>query len=981
MISQTGINHNNLEDENRKLRQINESLNDEINSLKKQLEKTLSASTSLEEMFKKNSDLMANIQRLNDEKEDLKHRLQISLQKNQEILSTYNEEKNNLISSKDREIQELNTQLNFKINEYSKEISENHSTIKSLEVKNQELELNVKYLKDENQKIYQLLTNHFQYDINSYNDIVHALDIIKEDQETTKSTLSIPTFSYDDSERIINKLKSKIKKNKNLYEQTISSQKKEIENLKNEHTKRVQDLDLKIQELQNKNERIEKQKNEILQEKDNILQENAKLSSKVKFTINDYESKILNESLQHNEAINELTNKLHKTESSNEKLKKQLLILIEQLKTYKSTTKTQKSQIEELEKSIAFFENDNSNIKKENLELHQSSNEMKQSNQQLTSNLNELQLKFKENMLSLNEMKTENQKLKAIIEQSTISMEAQNNEFIAIKDERDSLLTTISKNESHIFELDSRINDLIMKNKNLEIELSTAQKKLIVAAEPVNEYSLLPLAAWATGSFPDDLSRIVSDISNNQTLKTPTKLKQIFSIIVDWYQKQTKRIDNDLDETKHKLFITTNNINSFSAFLGKIFGKDYSDILTNEKMQNDLLENIEKLKSYINQIETKASNYEKEMIDFLVFINCDNLVSAKEKLEKMKKKLAKFKDNHNLQKKKNNDLANSFASREKEYIANIKNIQKINNNLQNELDKTQKIIKSLQLEISNLKSQNEENLANAERKIHDISIEYESKLKEYENQTNLLTDKITEITNLRQKSEESKVPLKNEILLLQKSNQYLNEKNEKKNQEMRELKKIAEENLKKSHDIIESNTQAFRRKEKKYQNLIKRMSDESQSESDKYNKSISSLENKNESLSAQNDELSIKLQTVEMKLNTLTEDFERQKRLFESQMKTEALSNEVQFNSKLEECRKKLHEAKISIMGFVASQFCVLFDAKETLDESNFEIFIKNVSDKLNELLNMEWKLRELLKLGPHQSIVDSISSLILKNS
>ena len=981
MISQTGINHNNLEDENRKLRQINESLNDEINSLKKQLEKTLSASTSLEEMFKKNSDLMANIQRLNDEKEDLKHRLQISLQKNQEILSTYNEEKNNLISSKDREIQELNTQLNFKINEYSKEISENNSTIKSLEVKNQELELNVKYLKDENQKIYQLLTNHFQYDINSYNDIVHALDIIKEDQETTKSTLSIPTFSYDDSERIINKLKSKIKKNKNLYEQAISSQKKEIENLKNEHTKRVQDLDLKIQELQNKNERIEKQKNEILQEKDNILQENAKLSSKVKFTINDYESKILNESLQHNEAINELTNKLHKTESSNEKLKKQLLILIEQLKTYKSTTKTQKSQIEELEKSIAFFENDNSNIKKENLELHQSSNEMKQSNQQLTSNLNELQLKFKENMLSLNEMKTENQKLKAIIEQSTISMEAQNNEFIAIKDERDSLLTTISKNESHIFELDSRINDLIMKNKNLEIELSTAQKKLIVAAEPVNEYSLLPLAAWATGSFPDDLSRIVSDISNNQTLKTPTKLKQIFSIIVDWYQKQTKRIDNDLDETKHKLFITTNNINSFSAFLGKIFGKDYSDILTNEKMQNDLLESIEKLKSYINQIETKTSNYEKEMIDFLVFINCDNLVSAKEKLEKMKKKLAKFKDNHNLQKKKNNDLANSFASREKEYIANIKNIQKINNNLQNELDKTQKIIKSLQLEISNLKSQNEENMANAERKIHDISIEYESKLKEYENQTNLLTDKITEIINLRQKSEESKVPLKNEILLLQKSNQYLNEKNEKKNQEMRELKKIAEENLKKSHDIIESNTQAFRRKEKKYQNLIKRMSDESQSESDKYNKSISSLENKNESLSAQNDELSIKLQTVEMKLNTLTEDFERQKRLFESQMKTEALSNEVQFNSKLEECRKKLHEAKISIMGFVASQFCVLFDAKETLDESNFEIFIKNVSDKLNELLNMEWKLRELLKLGPHQSIVDSISSLILKNS
>ena len=103
-----------------------------------------------------------------------------------------------------------------------------------------------------------------------------------------------------------------------------------------------------------------------------------------------------------------------------------------------------------------------------------------------------------------------------------------------------------------------------------------------------------------------------------------------------------------------------------------------------------------------------------------------------------------------------------------------------------------------------------------------------------------------------------------------------------------------------------------------------------------------------------------------------------EKRLLNSQMKTQLRANENSFHQQLDEFRVKLQDAKQNPTAFVTHNFCALFDVKNTLDDSNFETFILNVRNKLSALLALESNLRELLNLGPNQSIEDSVSALLL---
>ncbi|OHT07871.1 hypothetical protein TRFO_23730 [Tritrichomonas foetus] len=1037
MISSHELANKSLEEENHRLLQINESLNEEISRLKQQFEKTISLSQSLEDSFKKNSELSATVRKVNEEKEDLKHRLQISLQTNQELQTAFVDEKNNMRESFDNEIKELNNQFSSHKEEMKSELIQKQKQIASLKNKIQELEVKSNLYETENKSVYQILSSFFNLEISSIEDLQHILadksQIQKEKtnqesyqeankesykaankesyKEANRENIKVKNQKVEKSkkkvkenfdpqilheyENIIEKLKAKNQKNRISFEQFITAQNKEIESMKNEFEQKEKEFTAQIHELKNKNERQASHFQEIIQSKDEIIQENARLKTQLQCQTHEMESKFVAESLHYNENLNKLTVKLHQTEESNEKLKKQLPLLLEQLKSYKNLSQNQKTQISEFEKTTK--ENEETILKNTNsiTELKNEKENLKENLKNSADKINEVTLKVKELESLITEKNVENKKLRAALEHSSISLESQKNEFLLIRNERDELLTTVSKNESQINNLQSKIGDFSIQIRNLENELSIAQKKLLVAAEPINEPSLLPLATWAVGDFPEELSNLINDISNNQTLKTPSKLKQIFSLIIEWYQKKTSRVDHQLDESNQKLFELNQNVSTFTNLLtnainfnfdneGKMVSIDSGNKFTNniindEKVQKEFVYHIENLKNGIKKQTQTIANYETQMIDFLVFMNSDNLISAREKVEKFNKKIEKLNRKIAKYKKKIIDLSKNYKNKEKEYIETIQNSQKSNDQIQNEFNKSQQLIQSLQSEVSNLQSQNEETSSIAEQKIHDVSIEFEAKLSEFEKQNIILSEKVSEITKLREKSEESKIPLKTEINHHQKTIQFLTQKNDKKNHEIKELKKQKDEEIQTLHDLLESNRATFHQKEKKYKSLIKKITNEFQSEFDHLQDEIKSLELQKNALISQNDELSFKIEASELKMSTLSEDYDRQKRLFESQMKAESLSKEVSFNYKLEECRKKLNEAKINLMGFVASKFCCLFDSKESLDESNFEVFINNVSLKLNELLNMEINLRELLRIGPKQSIEDAISSLLLK--
>ena len=583
-------------EENQKLRQVNESLNNELASLKSQFEKTFSLSQTLEESYQKNSKLSSNIHKLNEEKEDLQRRLKISLHSNQELQNSFEEERGNMRLSFEKEVQELNNKFSKINNENSDTIKKNNETIRSLQLKIQILEEKSNKYELENQKICQSLTEYFNSEIRTFDDLIIILNQPKiQEPETKAEQIPIIQNSHIDFstelrayENTISKLKLNSKKERKAYEKAIEDHKKAIETIKDDFGQKENEYISQIEELKNKIDFQSNQMQEIIQTKDRTIQENARLKTKIQCITHEFKAKQLNESQHHNENISNLTSKLNQAEDSNEKLKTQVPILLNQLKFFKSSAKSLNEKVMELENSLDSLTSENNkkveeiyNLKKEIESKDKNLSESAKKNDQIASQL-------KSYVSMLKEKTTENAKLHSALEHSTVEVEAQKNELFELKTERDELLNASSEKEMKITSLESQIAEFLSKIQKLEQELAISQKKLVVASEPINETSLLPLTTWAVGTFPDDLAEMVTKISDNQTLQTPSKLKHIFSIIMEWYQKKDERINNEIDSLKQKLFDMETNESLFVKNFSAIFEKDFTNIINDENLQKEV---------------------------------------------------------------------------------------------------------------------------------------------------------------------------------------------------------------------------------------------------------------------------------------------------------------------------------------------------------------------------------------------------------
>lgn len=981
-------NQNNiLLEENQKLHQSNAILQNELLTLKDQLTKSLSLSSKLEEAYSKNSELLSQINKLNDEKEDFKHRLQINIQSYRELETSIKSEKENLSTSHTREINNLTNDYNEQINKLQFVIKNKDDKIQKLEQNIKETESDSNKYKTEMQQTYKALSQYFQLDLYRSDDLIHLLSqpITKTPTESTKETQTIEVEStiqleIQNYKSTITHLKSKAQQLCSEYEEKISKLKQSIESIHSNHEQKVKLYENQIQELKHKNESQSHQMNEIILSKDAVIQENAKLKTQIRCASNECEAKQLNLSLQHNEAINNLTTKLHKAEESNDKLKMQIAPLIDQIKKYKIVYKQCKDQIMHNQQVINQLEFEIENARKDNENLSQKFDDKDKENKKLKENIHELNTEFKTNSIILNEKSAEIEKLKMELEKLSVIIETKKDEYAALENEKDELVKIMHEKDNKIAENEAQLDLSFKKCTNFENELRNVQQKLAAALEPINESSLLPLASWASRTIPEDLMKMITEIANNSSLQLPSKLKQLFCLIIEWYQKMTARISSENEEIKKQIFDNEQRIIEFSQFASYIFDTDFSNIFRDDQQQKELEKIVNNLRIEASKHEQKVNEYESEMINFLVFMDSNDLNTAREKIESLHQKISNYHEKSKNLKKKIAELTKLSKLKDKEYKTSIEQIKSEKNSIQEELFSSQKEVQNLNSQIILLKSQFEEQSKMSELTLHDQTVEFETKVAEYENQNSSLAQKIEELTILRQQSEESKIPLKTTIMENEKMIQMLHQKIDSKNKQIKEMSKHSEEEAQMLHSKIESELSIFKQKETKYKNLIDKISKENNDDLIKNEKRIEELESQIESLKSENNQFSVTIQSLELRNQTIKADFDRHKRLIESKMRTDFLSNELDFNNKLEECRKKLNETKIKMMGFIASNFCTIFNTKEELNDTNFERFIQNISMKLRSLMNTDWKLRELLKLGPNQSIEDAVSYLLLNN-
>lgn len=960
-----------------RLRQENQQLIIDNESLHKQFDEAVLLSAKLEETVNQNVDLTSQIRQLNEDKEDLKRRLQISLQNNLEKEKTNQEALEKI--TQDRII-ELDSIKNKHINQISEIERQNKILIQQVQDKQQneyKLGNEIANLKKDLSKIYELSSDYFEIKIESTEELLKHL--IK------------PITTHEVNEEIIeplpkteetSKLKLKLKHERERYELTIGQFNNEKKKLIGSYEQQITELNHNINENKNLIKRQETQVGELTRSKDDLLKEITVLKTKFTTFKQSLDADHYDEKLDMTSQLSAVTVKYNAMTESCEKFKKQIAVLIakqrktkNKLESIKVLQETTQKKYESLTEEHQIVE---SRLKQVEEERETQNTDLIELNQRVSTLLSTAK-SLKE---ALTEKTTCYDRLKIAWENISVEYENQSQELQIVIEEKNKLFDSVRKLSEINQALEVQISEHILVINNLQSQIQSYEEKVTQSNEPIDESRLLPLAAWSCPTFPAELQNVVEDIAKNQTISSPTKLRQVLSAVAQWFVSRSKRIESELQEHKDESFFYTNLIDQFNNFMYKVFPELPSEnYLQNEDLQQSMFSFVSDLRKSLREAQEAKSVIEHDVLEVLLQLDAGNFQEALEHISTLKANNEQYAASlvsckkQIKQYKKQQDHITKTSTKEKDQ-------------LREETIELKEIIKGLESQIVDEKKQAEEEKqvleVQIERKsneVRELKVKIESITQEYEKQNQNLSIRIREEKEAKQEIENNKRELEETINQMKTALQTEAQHREKKREEnaklvmkVAQIKSECKARMKAEIEIIEArykqHSEQQQREIMELKSLISKMTESKSTYEEKYQQS-----------KVENDDLLLKVQTLEMRFSALQGDSEREKRLIESRTKAKILATETEFRNQLDIMKKKLLDAKRTLMGFVAEQFCSLFNAKDSLDEENFVVFIKNIRNKLSKLMDMEAKLRELLSLGPCQSIEDAVSTLLIKIS
>jgi hypothetical protein len=127
-------------------------------------------------------------------------------------------------------------------------------------------------------------------------------------------------------------------------------------------------------------------------------------------------------------------------------------------------------------------------------------------------------------------------------------------------------------------------------------------------------------------------------------------------------------------------------------------------------------------------------------------------------------------------------------------------------------------------------------------------------------------------------------------------------------------------------------------------------------------------------------DLELRLQKSNLAVEMLERTLERELQLTEGNLKQQTIVADQQMRSTVAELKYQICQAKRQVMTFVALHFSAFFDTEKELDDDEFEAVLTDIKTKLIDCIAMESKVRNLLHIGPRQSIEAEIVRLLLAN-
>ena len=1005
------------------LRDVNEELLKENTVLRSQFEDAIKITDQLEELHTQNRDLLATVRTLRTEKDDLEHRLEISLQSCKEMQAKLNEEKKSCttirgtdLNTMNKEIEKIKAQSKAQLDQIYDQLEKSKQATERESVEKRLLASKLDHILEDSQRYFQhqfnnidefmcfLATppvvqeaNNTQPAGQAQNVQIRALGVepqngkLEKKVKNLKNKLKAAAAANSSMEDQIKRITQDSKGEQNRLRSQIKQIQGELSSVREQKQQAENQLNYQIQALQQKNSSLQKKVDQL---NDQIRNQSADLKQARKQIVL-AGSTILPQPTNFNDSdssapasVKPTTTIIHQpVDNYSDDALQHTQDLVDQVQLLTRKRDDLIRQLQSQEKRFNSLSIEIEKQKADNSALQRVHESDKAEIESLRNALHTMETTEKEIQNKSKATKEPSSRIlklqKALDQEKQRVFQLQNNE---------------SKQKSTIEDLEAQLRlakqglqDAENETRKAQSELSDVRRQIECTTPPTAE-DLLPPCVWHCEDFDPTLSSAIVRIANNAALQPVSKLQNCFKTIRKHYAKQIQARDEALDQAFTENQTLSNAFNQFLVdasialndnaltlqdFFGNNAGQKIVDQVTSIRANlANLRHQYDTLKGFITVFNNSLGEYTIEPTDTVKQIQEIRAVIEAQKAAIS----ARSKKIHEL-KAIVRQTAATLKSKEVDYENQV-------HDLQDTVKELQCHTTALQTEKRQLKSDNE-NLTQQLQQATQEREQLESTIVQDDvHNTSMIDDFAKTESQLKDtiKSKESQIRQ-----LRQSVESYENEVNKQKSLitslkaarkqrdiEYADLQRVLNDHDQAAVERLETERKNITASFESAVNELKEQCEKHRSDVQKMAVQVSETELKNSQICQEIAQCRKERRKMEVELNGMRGQIERERKLMESTIRAQKVAAESQYNSKLEEQRTKAEVEKRRLFALGADAFRSFFNPSEQIDERSFRTVLERARDTISKLSKSDVAIRRMLGAGEQQTTQDAVAQLLM---
>jgi len=937
------MEHENIEIN--KLRKENSELNSKYSKLLTKFESMQSLSQDIEAVFVKNAELEKEkaelVQKLDeiqrryaivcDSKSELEQKIE-SLKYESKLASTRDSFK---VTPKKSDL--IDSQTNQMLEDAKKTISDLSNQKKLL------LEENVIH-KEDIQSVLLSASQHFNQKCNDINELKGLFSL-----KCPSGNVSTEDNSSK-YQKEIKKLKRQNKDLKSIINDTVRNEEMNKSQMIMDYESAIEELKYSNKSLNDELHRYKDEGDMLKHQIDQYSKTAEDLQKQVSIAKKDAKEKFESELLDLSKRLTEANSRIKSISDINSDLENQNIELVRRIHNQEESISKNRSQFKKSKHDSNELRRQLDTLIKENESLAQIKKDLSEKVLNLENSLSIETSNHQILQTEINQAKSKNDSLMMEIRKLKECIQNKTAEYNFVLEEKNSKDKRINDTEKDLLSAQLKFKEAQTTIANLE----EALKKKVSIPNISNEslFEQIPMNSFQVPDLPEELYSLVSEIARNQTLRVSLKLRHIITLLSQWYNNKVNDLIAQYSNIKNELRNTNESVARLFAQFSKVIRIeiDYSSLLSSVSAQDHLVNYFSTIQEQVSTLLSEKRNNDCNMIEINMLLHSNNPKDSLKEIQKIIQEKNNIESQNIDYQKKLKYIKKSLKRKEHEKIAYVQALEK-------ELESRDSLINCLERQKSELKEiilSNENNFKSSQEKLFnemaEIKSSFENQINEYEVSQKKLLQKIKTEVEKHHDLEEKLLQSQAQISRYQKASNHLSKSKNNKDDIIKELQNKLSQYQFSSSVHISNDENA---KQKHYEEVITKLKKECfdlREQIQLLSSRLSDSDQEKHRIHDSNQVIVEKCARLENQIRSMQEEYERGRKLIESQSKAQLLDSEVKMNLKFDEFKRQIEAAKRDVMSTIVLAFSKYYNTNEILNDDSFNRFVINLRKKFDDL-------------------------------